>query len=49
MQLMGPEAWSKEHLMEKWYRDVKFNDMMGGTHNLHWLAVARAEFGRAVG
>ncbi len=45
MQLMGPAAWSKEHLMEKWYRDVKFNDMMGGTRNLHRLAVARAEFG----
>jgi alkylation response protein AidB-like acyl-CoA dehydrogenase len=45
MQLMGPPAWSKEHLMEKWYRDVKFNDMMGGTRNLHRLAVARAEFG----
>jgi alkylation response protein AidB-like acyl-CoA dehydrogenase len=48
MQLMGPEAWSKDHLMEKWYRDVKFNDMMGGTRNLHRLAVARAEFGPAV-
>jgi alkylation response protein AidB-like acyl-CoA dehydrogenase len=45
MQLMGPAAWSKEHLMEKWYRDVKFNDMMGGTRNLHRLAVARAEYG----
>ena len=45
MQLMGPEAWSKDHLMEKWYRDVKFNDMMGGTRNLHRLAVARDQYG----
>lgn len=45
MQLMGPAAWSKDHLMEKWYRDIKFNDMMGGTRNLHRIAVGRDQFG----
>ncbi|AUW59686.1 hypothetical protein C1T17_17940 [Sphingobium sp. SCG-1] len=48
MQLMGPEAWSKDHLMEKWYRDVKFVDLVDGTRNLHRLTVARAEFGGGV-
>jgi alkylation response protein AidB-like acyl-CoA dehydrogenase len=47
MQLMGPEAWSKDHLMEKWYRDSKFFDIVEGTRNLHRIAVARAEYGRA--
>jgi alkylation response protein AidB-like acyl-CoA dehydrogenase len=47
MQLMGPEAWSKEHLMEKWYRDAKFYDIVEGTRNLHRIAVARDEYGRA--
>lgn len=48
LQLMGPEAASKEHLMEKWYRDVKFFDIVEGTRNLHRIAVARQEFGKAV-
>jgi acyl-CoA dehydrogenase len=47
MQLMGPEAWSRDHLMEKWYRDAKFFDIVEGTSNLHRIAVARAEYGRA--
>jgi alkylation response protein AidB-like acyl-CoA dehydrogenase len=49
MQLMGPEAWSRDHLMEKWYRDCKFFDIVEGTSNLHRIAVARAEYGRAAG
>jgi len=45
MQLMGPAAWSTEHLMEKWYRDSKFNDIVEGTGNMHRIFVAREEFG----
>lgn len=44
MQIMGPEAWSKEHLMEKWYRDSKFGDIVEGTGNMHRIYVARSEF-----
>ncbi len=49
MQLMGPEAWSKEHLMEKWYRDIKFYDIIEGTGNSHRIAIGRAEYGRPAG
>ena len=48
LQLMGPEAWSKDHLMEKWYRDVKFFDIVEGTRNLHRIAFGRQQFGSAV-
>jgi len=47
MQLMGPEAWSTRHLMEKWYRDCKFYDIVEGTGNSHRIAVARDEYGKA--
>jgi alkylation response protein AidB-like acyl-CoA dehydrogenase len=47
MQLMGPEAWSTDHLMEKWYRDCKFYDIVEGTGNVHRLAIARHEYGKA--
>jgi acyl-CoA dehydrogenase len=48
LQLMGPEAWSKDHLIEKWYRDVKFFDIVEGTRNLHRIAIGRQEFSKAV-
>jgi acyl-CoA dehydrogenase len=41
MQMMGPEASSKEHLIEKWYRDVKFLDIVEGTGQIHRIGVAR--------
>lgn len=47
MQLMGPEAWSKAHLMEKWYRDAKTNDIIEGTGNMHRIYIARSEYGSA--
>jgi acyl-CoA dehydrogenase len=39
--MMGPEASSKEHLIEKWYRDVKFLDIVEGTGQIHRIGVAR--------
>jgi acyl-CoA dehydrogenase len=47
MLLMGAEAWSTAHLMEKWYRDVKTVDIIEGTGNMHRLQIARSEYGRA--
>jgi alkylation response protein AidB-like acyl-CoA dehydrogenase len=47
MQMMGPEASSKEHLIEKWYRDVKFCDIVEGTGQLHRIGIARDRIGRA--
>ncbi|UIX29181.1 acyl-CoA dehydrogenase family protein [Streptomyces sp. GQFP] len=47
MQMMGPAASSKEHLIEKWYRDVKFLDIVEGTGQLHRIGVARARIGKA--
>lgn len=46
MQMMGPEASSKEHLIEKWYRDVKFLDIVEGTNQMHRIGVARSYIGR---
>jgi alkylation response protein AidB-like acyl-CoA dehydrogenase len=33
--------------MEKWYRDCKFYDIVEGTGNVHRLAIARHEYGKA--
>jgi acyl-CoA dehydrogenase len=47
MQMMGPEASSKTHLIEKWYRDVKFLDIVEGTGQMHRIGVARSMLGKA--
>jgi acyl-CoA dehydrogenase len=47
MQMMGPEASSKEHLIEKWYRDVKFLDIVEGTGQMHRIGVARSMVSKA--
>ncbi|GAA2223474.1 acyl-CoA dehydrogenase family protein [Micromonospora olivasterospora] len=46
MQMMGPAGSSKEHLVEKWHRDVKFLDITEGTNQMHRIGVSRAYIGR---
>jgi alkylation response protein AidB-like acyl-CoA dehydrogenase len=41
MLLMGAEGYSKEHLIEKWYRDVKIMDIWEGAGNVQKLVVSR--------
>lgn len=47
LQMMGPEGFSRDHLVEKWYRDAKFLDIVEGTGQLHRIAIARAEIGKS--
>lgn len=47
MQMMGPEASSKQHLIEKWYRDVKFLDIVEGTGQIHRIGIARGVISKA--
>jgi alkylation response protein AidB-like acyl-CoA dehydrogenase len=46
LQLMGPEGASEEHLVEKWYRDVKIFDIFEGSGQIQRLAIARQLLGR---
>jgi alkylation response protein AidB-like acyl-CoA dehydrogenase len=45
LQMLGPDGWSEEHLIEKWYRDVKIMDIWEGPGQIHRRAVARHLFG----
>jgi acyl-CoA dehydrogenase len=40
-ELLGPLGYSKEHLLEKWFRDAKINDLYEGTGQINRLIVAR--------
>jgi acyl-CoA dehydrogenase len=41
VELMGPLGFSREHLLEKWFRDAKINDLYEGTGQINRLIVAR--------
>ena len=41
VELMGPVGYSREHLLEKWFRDAKINDLYEGTGQINRLIVAR--------
>jgi acyl-CoA dehydrogenase len=41
VELLGPMGYSKEHLLEKWFRDAKINDLYEGTGQINRLIVAR--------
>jgi len=45
MELMGPVGYSREHLLEKWFRDAKINDLYEGTGQINRLIVARRILG----
>ena len=44
-ELMGPIGYSREHLLEKWFRDAKINDLYEGTGQINRLIVARRILG----
>ena len=41
VELLGPLGYSKDHLVEKWFRDAKINDIFEGTGQINRLVVAR--------
>ncbi len=41
VELMGPLGYSREFLLEKWFRDAKINDIFEGTGQINLLVVAR--------
>lgn len=41
VELMGPRGYSRETLLEKWFRDAKINDLYEGTGQINRLVVAR--------
>ncbi len=48
IEILGPMGVSREHLMEKWFRDVRITDIYEGTGQIQRLIIARAllDFGR---
>ncbi len=45
VELLGPMGYSQEHLVEKWMRDAKINDIYEGTKQINLLIVARSILG----
>ncbi len=41
VELMGPLGYSREYLLEKWFRDAKITDIYEGTGQINRLVVAR--------
>ena len=49
IELLGPMGASREHLLEKWFRDVRITDIYEGTGQIQRLIIARdiLGYGRA--
>lgn len=45
VEIMGPEGYSKEHLVEKWYRDIKIYDIFEGTGQIQRVVISRRIMG----
>ena len=45
VELMGPLGYSREYLLEKWFRDAKITDIYEGTGQINRLVVARQILG----
>ncbi len=45
VELLGPIAYSRKLLLEKWFRDAKINDIFEGTGQINRLVVARRILG----
>ena len=41
VEILGPPAYSKKMMLEKWMRDAKINDIFEGTQQINQLIVAR--------
>jgi len=45
VEIMGPLGYSREYLLEKWFRDAKISDIYEGTGQINRLVVARQILG----
>ncbi|MBN1302849.1 MAG: acyl-CoA dehydrogenase family protein [Anaerolineales bacterium] len=45
VEMMGPLGYSREYLLEKWFRDAKISDIYEGTGQINRLVVARQILG----
>jgi acyl-CoA dehydrogenase len=45
VEIMGPIGYSRDHLLEKWFRDAKISDIYEGTGQINRLIVARHVLG----
>lgn len=45
VEIMGPLGYSREYLLEKWFRDAKITDIYEGTGQINRLVVARQILG----
>jgi acyl-CoA dehydrogenase len=45
VEIMGPIGYSREFLLEKWFRDAKISDIYEGTGQINRLVVARQILG----
>jgi acyl-CoA dehydrogenase len=45
VEIMGPIGYSREYLLEKWFRDAKISDIYEGTGQINRLVVARQILG----
>jgi acyl-CoA dehydrogenase len=45
VEIMGPLGYSREYLLEKWFRDAKISDIYEGTGQINRLVVARQVLG----
>lgn len=45
VELMGPVGYSRDYLLEKWFRDAKITDIYEGTGQINRLIVARNVLG----
>ena len=41
VEIMGPIGYTRDHLLEKWFRDAKITDIYEGTGQINRLIVAR--------
>ena len=45
IEILGPMGISREHLLEKWFRDVRITDIYEGTGEIQRMIIARALLG----
>ena len=45
IEILGPMGVSREHLLEKWFRDVRITDIYEGTGEIQRLIIARTLLG----
>ncbi len=45
IEILGPMSISREHLIEKWFRDVRITDIYEGTGEIQRMIIARALLG----